>query len=1635
MVHPWFQGGMPVGNEKEKFNAASIKKVAVLLLCVITILLISCTRMQPKPIDATPPILMNATLSTDGSRITLRFDIPMKPPSDAQKICFTVLADTVQQVIRKLQMNPANLREFFLDLQTPLAHGQTVTVGYTQGTIRSQGGGFLLSFTERNVQNNVPLGAPQYVRSQTNEAGNQIHIIFDRAMADPTGTQAQFSVVTKSPASSRGVLTVSSVSRSPTDLEELVLTVSPLIQNGETIELGYTRGTVQSSEGAYLESFSGKVVTNQVPGDAPILVSATLTEHGTQVIAAFDKPMKEPTPLQRSEFTVRADGITQTIVSLSRQPGNENAFIFTLQTPISFEKQVTLSYLKGTVQAQNDEYLGSFDDRLVTNEVPPGTPQYVRSQTNETGNQIHVFFDRAMADPTGTQAQFSVVTNSPASSRGVLTVSSVSRSTTDLEEFILTVSPVVQNGETIELGYTRGTVQSNEGAYLESFSGKVVTNQVPGDAPILLSATLTEHGTQVIATFDKPMKEPVSGQLSQFSVRVDGLARALQSLGRNPANEAQYLLELSSPASYGEQVTLTYIKGTIQAQNNEYLGSFVDRLVTNEVPPGAPQYVRSQTNETGNEIHVFFDRAMADPTGTQAQFSVVTNSPASSRGVLTVSSVSRSTTDLEEFILSVSPVAQNGETIELGYTRGSVQSNEGAYLESFSGKVVTNQVPGDSPVLVSATLTEHGTQVIATFDKTMKEPTLLQRSEFAVRADGITQTIVSLSRQIGNESAFVLALQTPISFDKQVTLTYLKGTVQAQNEAFLSSFVDAIVTNLSQTPVRLTYPAQDQTDVGINLTLQWEGVTGAAGYRILFGDSPGSLIQQNVELVTDTWYTLREMLTLSTGYYWKIEAVAANGATVTSETRGFTTSDVLKPLPVSLWRNSAVIGQYETVGEAVAFAFHGDTIAIERGSTVVEPDTVYIPYGLTVTASPAFTETDRATLTGGGEYGVLFFGKLEWFLFPTIARDTFGNLEAFKRSDLPKVRSGEYAYGARNLNIVGSDGITGITVTNPPVIPSPQKDGARAVGIPAYLYHIDISGCRNLIFSTISAFFSSVYAENLYLHHNDGGIGVAFGELLLTDSRITDNGIESENLGVGAVSALLSTVSIVRSTLSRNYADIEGAGFCAEMSQFAIDSCEIEENITPSFGSGICIVESRGTIIDSTINRNESEEEGGGLYVATSVVNIINSEFSENTALTSGSGLFLMGVEATLSSLTVDQNECAEKGGGIYCEHATLSVLDTVLSGNKASLGGGFYGFSATVTIHEGSIITGNETNKTGILDSLGGGIYLSGSSVLIEDATLTSNTCRSNDFVRGGGVYAEDSELVIRRAEIKENALESLGGYGAGVYCTSSGLAVENSLIAANTNLGCTDEAYGGGVGISNSDAWISDTSITGNSARTAGGGLYADDAGLNLTRCVISENQLNETDAIVGDADGGGVYAVDTDATITESQISENRLYGEFGDGAGLFSESSDITIEDSTITENEANAASSNGGGILAHISSEIILFSTLIASNTATEEGGGIWIQMGSVLDTARDPGNVSIAFNSAGTAGGGIYFQGTELYTNVSNPWNSGTPFSRSDDFFVLLGDGSIQDTWDENSKGTLVRGNTAPANAQIDWSN
>jgi hypothetical protein len=912
----------------------------------------------------------------------------------------------------------------------------------------------------------------------------------------------------------------------------------------------------------------------------------------------------------------------------------------------------------------------------------------------------------------------------------------------------------------------------------------------------------------------------------------------------------------------------------------------------------------------------------------------------------------------------------------------------------------------------------------------MKEPTTGQITEFAVRADGITQTITSITRQTGNESAFIFELQAPVSFEKQVTLTYVKGTVQAQNKAFLGSFVDYIVTNMAETEVVLVYPTQDQTDVEINLTLRWETVTGASGYNILFGNTINTLSIQNTGLVTDTWYTLRAMLSPDTVYYWKIEAVATNGATVTSDTWGFRSSPDLEEHPVSLWRNGVVIGQYATVGEAAALAFHGDTIAIERGSTVTEPDTVFIPYGLTVTATPVFSETDRATLTGGGEYGVLFFGKVDWLY--TSSRDTLRAASAYRRLSVRESRSSEYAYRVQNLNIQGSEEITGITFTNPLEWPSQERDTIRSTGIPAFIYNTDVSGCLDPSLPAFSVYSSSLYAENIYIHHNDSGLVVFFGELVLTDSRIMDNGSQTDNSGAGALYTYMSTVSIIRTLLSRNFSIFEGAGFCAEISQFFVDSCEFAENIASSFGSGICIGESTGSIEDSTLIGNESVKEGGGLYAATSVVNIANSTFSGNAALTSGSGLFFTDSEATLSSLTIDQNECFEKGGGVYCEQATVTVLNTVLSGNKASLGGGFYSSSSTVTINENSLVTDNETDKTGILDSLGGGVYFVNSAGLIEDATVTTNKCSSDDFVRGAGIYAEGSELVIRRTEIKENSLESPDGNGSGVYCTGSSLTVENSLITANTNADCTTSGFGGGVGMYSSDARIQDTTITGNTARSAGGGVFTNDVGLFLIRSLISENQVNETDATTGDAAGGGVFAVGTDATITESEVCKNLLYGEFGDGAGMFIESSDFTIEDSIVTENEANAASSNGGGILAQSDSGVTVISTLIASNTATENGGGVWIETNSVLDTARDPGNVRIVFNTAGMTGGGIYFEGTELYTNTSNLWNGGMPFTRSDDFFVLL-NGSIQDTWDEHSIGTLVQGNIAPANAQIDW--
>jgi CSLREA domain-containing protein len=118
---------------------------------------------------------------------------------------------------------------------------------------------------------------------------------------------------------------------------------------------------------------------------------------------------------------------------------------------------------------------------------------------------------------------------------------------------------------------------------------------------------------------------------------------------------------------------------------------------------------------------------------------------------------------------------------------------------------------------------------------------------------------------------------------------------------------------------------------------------------------------------------------------------------------------------------------------------------------------------------------------------------------------------------------------------------------------------------------------------------------------------------------------------------------------------------------------------------------------------------------------------------------------------------CDNDGGGIYVQGGNLAVIESTVSGNTATTGGGIFSF----------------TNLSGT------------STTTIENSTISGNTAT----FRGGGIYNDHGRTTITSSTITENYASSLyqsSGGGAGVASygdTSTETVVANSIISDNSS------------------------------------------------------------------------------------------------------------------------------------------------------------------------------------------------------------------------------------------------------------
>ncbi len=375
-------------------------------------------------------------------------------------------------------------------------------------------------------------------------------------------------------------------------------------------------------------------------------------------------------------------------------------------------------------------------------------------------------------------------------------------------------------------------------------------------------------------------------------------------------------------------------------------------------------------------------------------------------------------------------------------------------------------------------------------------------------------------------------------------------------------------------------------------------------------------------------------------------------------------------------------------------------------------------------------------------------------------------------------------------------------------------------------------------------------------------------------------------------------------------------------------------------------------------------------------IKLISAGDSSNTVIDGGgisSVIYMNPVNVTIDTTTVIQGfkitngGNVQFGGGIYCRNASLSLKEILVAGNSVTgfeaSGGGIYFQNSNAHLAYSTIryniaqlgggiclrdssnaflISLNIYNNTGTMS--GGGIYCTLSSPVMQEVNVSKNTGDglvskasspfisdskfSNNFGRGLSFHTDididnsgDSYPNLSNIEVIDNQ-------DRGLYCYRVGDVVLLLNLAQATISG----NLGGGLFLGNldSNSEIKNVTINDNSGLD-GGGVDIYYSNLSLTNIFIYEN--------VASRYGGGINCEGADPVIINSKIVGNSATY----GGGISCDVSSLQLAEIQILENSAEY----GGGIYLRDNSNINLLKCLLAENTSSNVGEGLYATFSSL----------------------------------------------------------------------------------------
>ncbi|MBR1615149.1 MAG: leucine-rich repeat protein, partial [Treponema sp.] len=428
-----------------------------------------------------------------------------------------------------------------------------------------------------------------------------------------------------------------------------------------------------------------------------------------------------------------------------------------------------------------------------------------------------------------------------------------------------------------------------------------------------------------------------------------------------------------------------------------------------------------------------------------------------------------------------------------------------------------------------------------------------------------------------------------------------------------------------------------------------------------------------------------------------------------------------------------------------------------------------------------------------------------------------------------------------------------------------------------------------------------------------------------------------------------------------------------------------------------------GTMGNTTIYSNECYYNDGRITLSPYIA--MTSEASINLVISSYSAtqkVFAMDDGSEIDETTRGFFTVVDTDGNSYSINADGTLSQTVsttlyVSSSGAETNSGYTEASALPTLQAAVnkistsddwtiIVSGTVTGSTTI------------SSISASSLTIKGKTGYSSDILDASGSSSAVIE-VDNAVPVTISNLTLQNGEMGLLHSGTESITIESCQIIKNT--------AGGLFFSSESDSTVKDSTIGGSSANSNtsenGGGITKSGNGtLTIENSTISNNTATSY--------GGGIYIDGGKVIFSSGSISNNT-------GSGIYIKSGNATISGGSISNN----TSAKGAGIyLSSTTSSLTLTGGSITENSATDKGGGIFINNGSATISGG-----SIESNSATYNGGGIYIANGDFdFTGgsaKSNTANYGNGLYIADGTFTMSGSAVVDSSNDAYlSSGTYI---------------